>query len=583
MFHYLYSNDMRVSELEEKTINFAKMFLTDSVPSAKEDKSVNNNANTVGYYLNLANKGACARAAASGDCRGVILNFIKTFQYPNPRSKQSLIDCNSDGIKIAPLREIVKILFLAEQIRKDEAYLTKDEILNFVFYNKDVAKVDEVDRQKVLEDIFEYRKTKKLPQNIVSEEEREWKHEERQIKEILDVLEWSDFIVFKEDVVRFNLPKEADCNHKAEFYDILTFEKFWLPDLNKSLSENRQSYASYCDLELESGSSGRDDVNYSQIKCNKLDRNIQDLYFGAPGTGKSYEVSKFIETVYPDIKEKDNPFVFKTTVYPDYSYYDFVGTIMPKTDDDGRICYDFREGVFSQALAMAFEYTDKDIFLIVEEMSRGNIASIFGDIFQLLDRDINGISEYSINNDLLSEAMRNRNININKIYLPSNLHILGTVNTSDQNVHVMDTAFKRRFGFIYSSVEPVSKSGHLMNSFEFSLEGVSFEWNKFYMALNDFIVDNLELSEDKQIGQFFIKFDNYNSKRNSEQLKFEAIQNKLLHYLWEDIIQASFVERANLFDEKYNTFSKIYNGFKMEKNIFSNEFLEKYKKIEANW
>lgn len=583
MFHYLYSNDMRISNLEERTVQFAKMFLLDTVPSAAEDKSVNNNANTVGYYLNLANKGACAKVAASGDCRGVILNFIKTFQYPNPRSMQSLNDCNSDGIKIAPLREIVKLLFLAEQIKKEEAYLTRDEILNFIFYNNDVAKVDDVDRQKVIGDILEYRKTNTLPKNIALDSEREWKHEKRQINELLNVLEWSDFIVFNNDIVEFNLPEEADDRHKAEFYDILTFDKFWMPDLTQTLQKNRQSYADYCDLEMESKSLSQNDINYSKINCNKLDINIQDLYFGAPGTGKSYEVSQFIKTVYPAIEEKDNPFVLKTTVYPDYSYYDFIGTIMPVTRANGVIGYEFHEGIFTQALALAFEYKDKDVFLVVEEMSRGNIASIFGDIFQLLDRDKDGVSEYSINNDLISKAMKNRNININKIYLPSNFHIIGTVNTSDQNVYVMDTAFKRRFGYVYSSVEPASKAGSVMNSYEFSLDGTDFEWNRFYMALNDFIVDNLELSEDKQIGQFFIKFDNYNDKKNADQLKFEAIQNKLLHYLWEDIIQASFVEGVNIFDEKYNTFSKIYNGFKNKKNIFSKEFLDKYENIEVDW
>lgn len=585
---------MRVSDLEEKTKKIAKMFLTDTVPTAKEDKSANNNANTVGYYLNLANKGTCAKVAASGDCRGVILNFIKTFQYPNPRNKQSLEDCKADGLKIAPLREIVKILFLAKQLKEDMDYLTKDEILNFVFYNKEVAKVDEINRQKVIKDILEYRNTKRLPDNIAKQDEREWIQEDRQINEILNVFEWSGFIIFKDDFVELNLPKEANRNNKAEFYDILTYEKFWMPNLEKTISENKKTYADYCDTQMQSETSIKDNADYSKITCNKLDRNIQDLYFGAPGTGKSYKVVQFIKSIYPDIEEKDNPFIFKTTIHPDYSYYDFIGTIMPVTKENGMIGYDFREGVMSQALARAFEYKDKDIFIVIEEMSRGDIASIFGDTFQLLDRDATGVSEYSINNDLISRVMKERNININtntnKIYLPSNFHIIGTVNTSDQNVHVMDTAFKRRFGFIYSSVNPVrvkdkqnNSTSKVMNSFEFELADYKFEWNRFYMALNEFIVDKLELSEDKQIGQFFIKFENFDNKKDSEQLKFEEIQNKLLNYLWEDIIQASLLEKANIFDKKYNTFSKIYKEFKNKKNIFSKEFLEKYETIQVEW
>ncbi|MCC9835847.1 hypothetical protein HK178_00935, partial [Streptococcus agalactiae] len=110
-------------------------------------------------------------------------------------------------------------------------------------------------------------------------------------------------------------------------------------------------------------------------------------------------------------------------------------------------------------------------------------------------------------------------------------HIIGTVNTSDQNVNVIDTAFKRRFEFVYVDVSPVSKDGTIMNEYVFTLANKEFEWNKLYMSLNKLITTKLELSEDKQIGQFFIKFNNYS---NDEQ-KFAAIQNKLLHYLWDDV------------------------------------------------
>ena len=125
------------------------------------------------------------------------------------------------------------------------------------------------------------------------------------------------------------------------------------------------------------------------------------------------------------------------------------------------------------------------MFLIVEEMSRGNIASIFGDLFQLLDRGTDGNSEYSINNDMISHYFERKAISINKIYLPANLHIIGTVNTSDQNVHVMDTAFKRRFDLIYVDVDcKRRKTNQLLNSYEFSFnDGKQFEWNKLLYEL----------------------------------------------------------------------------------------------------
>ena len=245
------------------------------------------------------------------------------------------------------------------------------------------------------------------------------------------------------------------------------------------------------------------------------------------------------------------------------------------TSKNGEIRYDFKTGIFTQALAMAFEYSEKEIFLIVEEMSRGNIASIFGDIFQLLDRDENGVSEYSINNDLIIQHFDEKGINIGKkIFLPRNFHIIGTVNTSDQNVNVIDTAFKRRFEFVYVDVSPVSKDGTIMNEYVFTLSNKEFEWNKLYMSLNELITTKLELSEDKQIGQFFIKFNNYS---NDEQ-KFAAIQNKLLHYLWDDVQGAVISDEYRIFNKEYKTFSSLYKDFGEKVNVFSEELIDLYDK-----
>lgn len=572
MFHYLYTNDMRVSNLEEKATSFAKMFLTDSVPSASEDKSTNNNANTIGFYLNLINKGNSAKLAAKGDVRSVVLNFIKTFQFPNPRTKESFENAVSDGIKLAPMREIIKILFIYYQMNSGEVYLTKDEIVNFIFYNENIALQIDADRIQLIKQIEEYRTTKNLPSNIAPTSERIWKHQDRQINELLSVIEWSKFIEVKSDKVFFIVPTKDDSKYKSELLDIIMFDEFWDFNDQDNISDLKSSYFEYCDEQISV--ENIEFENYNDIQCNKLNRNIQNIYFGAPGTGKSYGVDKLIRNCYPDIENKDNPFVFKTTVYSDYSYYNFIGNIMP-TSKNGEIGYDFKAGIFSQALATAFEYSDKEIFLIVEEMSRGNIASIFGDIFQLLDRDKNGLSEYSINNDLIIQHFDEKGINIGKkIFLPRNFHIIGTVNTSDQNVNVIDTAFKRRFEFVYVDVSPVSKDGTIMNEYVFTLANKEFEWNKLYMSLNKRITTKLELSEDKQIGQFFIKFNNYS---NDEQ-KFAAIQNKLLHYLWDDVQGAVISDEYKIFNKDYKTFSSLYKDFGEKLNVFSEELIDLYDK-----
>ncbi|HFI0657978.1 AAA family ATPase [Streptococcus suis] len=313
-----------------------------------------------------------------------------------------------------------------------------------------------------------------------------------------------------------------------------------------------------------------------ELNSIKINETIQEIHFGAPGTGKSYSIAEIIRNSYPEFKESDNnPYIFRTTIHNEYTYFDFIGNIMPKSEDD-KIEYDFFPGIFTRSLEEALRSPENDIYLIIEEMSRGNVAAIFGDIFQLLDRDEAGSSEYRIDNTLIAQYLRKQEVKSetdDKIYLPNNLHIIGTVNTSDQNVNVIDTAFKRRFGFVYEDVSPAydKDTGEILNSFKFSVGEREFEWNCFYMSLNRFIVENLELSDDKQLGQFFVKA--------SDRLStFKIIKNKVLHYLWEDV-QGASLKNAKLFQDRIKSFSQLFSEFSTEANaekIFSKEFLQIY-------
>ncbi|HEM3437603.1 AAA family ATPase [Streptococcus suis] len=318
-----------------------------------------------------------------------------------------------------------------------------------------------------------------------------------------------------------------------------------------------------------------------RFPCNeRREEIIQEIHFGAPGTGKSYSISKIISNSYSGYSEEDdNPFVLRTTIHSEYSYYDFIGSVMPVSENNS-IKYKFQPGIFTKALANALKYQENDVFLIIEEMSRGNIAAIFGDTFQLLDRKQDGNSEYQIDNAIISDYLIEFGVKSrgnDKIYIPSNLHIIGTVNTSDQNVNVIDTAFKRRFNFEYKSVEPArDESKKLLNSFNFNIGSESFEWNCFYTALNNFIVDKLELSDDKQIGQFFVKV-------NSGSNAFSIIKNKVLHYLWDDVQEAS-LKNIKLFNESVKSFTQLFDIFtetaKFE-DIFSQLFIETYNETKT--
>lgn len=350
------------------------------------------------------------------------------------------------------------------------------------------------------------------------------------------------------------------------------------------------------DNNIDYEESKEDMATYEENRKSNNDKWTQKIYFGPPGTGKSYNVSEEIlehqisaGLNLEDNEEYNSTFVYRTTIYPEYNYYDFIGNIMPVVEGE-KITYNFKPGVFTLALSKALDVLKSNIpvYLVIEEMSRGNIASVFGDIFQLLDRDENGISEYRIDNDIISDYLSKEQIAeyqiesedstvIKKeIYLPSNLNILGTVNTSDQNVFVMDTAFKRRFEFEYVDIEPIkdNKTGEFLNEYKFELGKSKYSWNNFYVVLNNYIVTELDLPEDKQIGQFFIKFYEDSPEENDKQ-----IQNKLLLYLWEDIELIKMTENK-LFDKEYKSFSSIYKAFKKGINVFHDDFLVKLTKID---
>lgn len=258
---------------------------------------------------------------------------------------------------------------------------------------------------------------------------------------------------------------------------------------------------------------------------------------------------------------------------------------MPVTKD-GKISYEFVPGIFTTALFAALRNQDSriDVYLILEEMSRGDIASIFGDIFQLLDRDDTGKSMYGINNKSIYEYLiLNRALKPGyKIVIPKNLHIIGTVNTSDQNVNVIDTAFKRRFDFKYIGVDPIhvdDKNDEYVNNFDIQFTDTdTYEWVKLYQAINHIIINDLGLAEDKQLGPFFLKDkgnDDANKDKGNDDANREQVADKLLHYLWQDVERVSYTG-ASLFDDSIKSFSQLYSTFKHKKNILSEAVKQAY-------
>lgn len=304
---------------------------------------------------------------------------------------------------------------------------------------------------------------------------------------------------------------------------------------------------------------------------NRVNGGYNVIYYGVPGTGKSYAIDQLL-------KEVKNENKFRITFHPEYTYNDFIGQLLPtiikEGEHKGDITYSFQKGPFTLALEKAYDTPQEAIYLIIEEMSRGNCSAIFGDIFQLLDRvkygEMKDWSRYFVNNEVIAKDITR--ISDGRIKIPSNLYIIGTVNTSDQNVFVMDTAFKRRFEWKYISTKPVPANKPYLNSVELSFhngkEFITINWINLYGVLNKFISssEKLGLGEDKQIGQFFIEFDGKNDK--------EEIKNKLLHYLWFDIQEATYKTEVKLFDDSITSFSDLYDKYEDDKKIFSDDFFD---------
>ena len=303
------------------------------------------------------------------------------------------------------------------------------------------------------------------------------------------------------------------------------------------------------------------------------------IYYGAPGTGKSHKLDELIK--------KENTNTFRVTLHPEYTYSDFVGQLLPvsKKANDGNdkytVSYEFVPGIFTIALKEAINNPDRSVYLILEELSRANVAAVFGDLFQLLDRK-NGISEYPIDNPDISKIVYGKaNTDQNtykKIYIPNNLSILATVNTSDQNVYPMDTAFKRRFEWRYVSTDYGSNSEDFKDNNNPTIDvgnNIRVTWDNLYKGLNSFIVGELGLNEDKQIGPYFIKFEGANGDK-----AHDLVKDKLLQYLWEDINKVANTMSGtgySLFLGKQTipSFSELYTRFSDRKQVFSDIFLDK--------
>lgn len=282
---------------------------------------------------------------------------------------------------------------------------------------------------------------------------------------------------------------------------------------------------------------------------------VNKLYYGAPGTGKSYQIDQ-------DTRGSDT---VRTVFHPDTQNSDFIGTLKP-VNDSGTLSYRFSPGPFSRALVKAIQKPDEHIYLIIEELNRAPAAAVFGELFLLLDREPNGRSSYDI--DFPSEEFEKwfndkiKPTKMDKLSLPANLSILASMNSADQGVFPLDTAFRRRWLSTYMPVTESKASAGSINIQTGNTQAV-YEWKIFLKYLNEFLIKELQIEEDRLIGQKFL---------TNCELENGTLSGKLLIYLWDDLLRHH--KREILFSTLHQTYGSLHRANENSEQIFSTDFLD---------
>ena len=295
------------------------------------------------------------------------------------------------------------------------------------------------------------------------------------------------------------------------------------------------------------------------------------ILFGAPGTGKSFTLNREKDLLLADGGEYE-----RVTFHPDYSYANFVGTYKPvpckDSDDEDAITYSYVPGPFMRTYVKALQNsktdTPKPFLLVIEEINRANVAAVFGDVFQLLDRGDDEVSEYPIqaSEDIkkyLAGELGGNPDDYSEIRLPDNMFIWATMNSADQGVFPMDTAFKRRWDFTYLGIDD-SEAGIVGKKVVLGQGDYRriVEWNALRKAINNELL-TYKVNEDKLMGPYFISKKNLPEGEMIDPAVFTRIfKNKVIMYLFDD---AAKQKRITLFggcDEKAkNQYSKICREF----------------------
>lgn len=297
------------------------------------------------------------------------------------------------------------------------------------------------------------------------------------------------------------------------------------------------------------------DVAAGQDEVERLTGGANILFYGAPGTGKSHDVWEMVGEGGPS---------FSTVFHPDMQNSDFTGTLKPGLDSGGKVTYAFNAGPFARAVASAWSNPHKRVFLVIEELNRAVAAAVFGELFQLLDRNPDGSGRYKVSfpsPEFANWFAAETGFEVENLALPSNLWILATMNSADQGVYPLDTAFRRRWKQKYLAIDyakaPDAKIEHMT-----SQGAGKTDWKTFIEALNIFLVSRLDIGEDRLLGPRFV---------DEQDLAEGDLPGKLLIYLWDDLLRHH--GRVDLFADGITTYGELDRRVNARQQIFSDTFL----------
>ena len=602
---YLFSNDQRISALAERI-----QWVATYVSSGKKlkdipGKSDNNNAATLEFYYNLYPDTKNTEIAVTSP-QEVIRNFVLKFQFPNTRTPESFNDSITEGVYLAPFRMVVSILMsLAKMSKTNTAYLSLEEILYYVFTDSDVCKNPSVDCDKLAASIVSDRKGRKDFSTVVSAN-LEWKHYDRQVREMMAVLcKCSECFLLSKGVLQYTY-QETD---EKFINELVSYPYFWTPTNENDFDLSNNEYISYmniADTPYNIVEFSKDNTSIKKVmKCKEA---RQQIFYGAPGTGKSHTINEFTKNgKFPTIR---------TTFHPDSDYSSFIGAYKPvmvkstvygmqgepiKIEKDGkkvdlqenRIAYKFVKQSFLKAYLAAWKkYAEgaedgvQPQFLVIEEINRGNCAQIFGDLFQLLDRSTNGFSCYPIEADadlqaeianafsseeeykltkelsiegVVKDYVSNYGATLSEdvqtgrvLLLPNNLYIWATMNTSDQSLFPIDSAFKRRWDWKYMPIDTAKENWTI------KVAGGEYSWTEFLDKINEEIFD-VTKSEDKKLGFYFCRTQN-------NEIDAEKFVGKVIFYLYNDVFKDYGFDR-NMFKGEEGKPIQFHEYFKTDGSI----------------